>query len=497
MVLLEGASLERHQNIQSGELCVMDNAEDAWDPAEHDELFLLSQALWLLRDSEAGPGAVQDGELDAPEPVAPQVVYEPNSRAFLPDLSHARATGTFQGRLSPPGSVPATFVLTVLDGSPSPKMELLARLLGATRSVRGLYRMINAAPGAASLASVDTMLEWFHSRLSDIFQPYRLADTRLRRATVEAPLLNAAIAIYADEALQRGARQNTALVHIEEGTGQKRGGVRRAFFAPQVFPTNGDFVRMPGCEALLTKHVAVIGCGAVGSMIATALCRVGIGRFTLVDYDALQLDNLVRHECNMWGVGFGKAIALGQHLLTISPLIEFQAFTERFGGIGDPRYPSRFEEVLSRLRDADLVICATGGEATSAAASAALPGQLIVHAWAGGGAAGGRILKETSNGACFECFRFHVAALDRLPDNGEEPIYPTGCGFPTFTGRMYDIELIAQWAAKIATMSMLGEDGWPATDNAFVIDNRDSMVRHQLLAPHANCSRHGRLLCIA
>jgi hypothetical protein len=62
---------------------------------------------------------------------------------------------------------------------------------------------------------------------------------------------------------------------------------------------------------------------------------------------------------------------------------------------------------------------------------------------------------------------------------------------------MYDIELIAQWAAKIATMSMLGEDGWPATDNAFVIENRDSLVRHQLLAPHANCSRHGRLSCIS
>jgi ThiF family len=46
---------------------------------------------------------------------------------------------------------------------------------------------------------------------------------------------------------------------------------------------------------LLEKHVAVLGCGAVGSVVADALAAAGIGKLTLVDHDDYSEDNVFRH----------------------------------------------------------------------------------------------------------------------------------------------------------------------------------------------------------
>lgn len=46
---------------------------------------------------------------------------------------------------------------------------------------------------------------------------------------------------------------------------------------------------------LLGKHVAVLGCGAVGSVVAEALAAAGVGRLTLVDHDEYSEDNIFRH----------------------------------------------------------------------------------------------------------------------------------------------------------------------------------------------------------
>lgn len=47
--------------------------------------------------------------------------------------------------------------------------------------------------------------------------------------------------------------------------------------------------------AMFSKHVVVIGCGAIGAVIADALAATGVGRLTLVDYDDYSEDNVFRH----------------------------------------------------------------------------------------------------------------------------------------------------------------------------------------------------------
>lgn len=49
-----------------------------------------------------------------------------------------------------------------------------------------------------------------------------------------------------------------------------------------------------GMEKLANAHVAVFGLGGVGSYVVEALCRSGVGEFTLVDNDTISLTNLNR-----------------------------------------------------------------------------------------------------------------------------------------------------------------------------------------------------------
>jgi molybdopterin/thiamine biosynthesis adenylyltransferase len=49
-----------------------------------------------------------------------------------------------------------------------------------------------------------------------------------------------------------------------------------------------------GQEALLRSHVAIVGCGALGSFHVAALARAGVGRLTIIDRDFIEPSNLHR-----------------------------------------------------------------------------------------------------------------------------------------------------------------------------------------------------------
>ncbi|HEC75647.1 MAG TPA: hypothetical protein ENI33_00100 [Thermoplasmatales archaeon] len=49
-----------------------------------------------------------------------------------------------------------------------------------------------------------------------------------------------------------------------------------------------------GQEKLLSSRVAIIGCGGLGSVIATNLARAGVGEIRIVDRDYVEIDNLQR-----------------------------------------------------------------------------------------------------------------------------------------------------------------------------------------------------------
>ncbi|HEY6838078.1 MAG TPA: tRNA threonylcarbamoyladenosine dehydratase, partial [Geobacteraceae bacterium] len=75
-----------------------------------------------------------------------------------------------------------------------------------------------------------------------------------------------------------------------------------------------------GLEKLGQSSVAIFGLGGVGAYAAEALCRAGIGRLALVDFDDICLTNVNRQLHAMDGtVGKAKAQVMAERLRLINP----------------------------------------------------------------------------------------------------------------------------------------------------------------------------------
>ncbi len=83
-----------------------------------------------------------------------------------------------------------------------------------------------------------------------------------------------------------------------------------------------------GQQQLLASRALVVGCGALGAVIANTLARAGVGRLRIVDRDFLELNNLQRqvlYDEDDVAAGLPKAIAAKNRLARINSQIEIEA----------------------------------------------------------------------------------------------------------------------------------------------------------------------------
>ena len=73
--------------------------------------------------------------------------------------------------------------------------------------------------------------------------------------------------------------------------------------------------------------VAICGLGGLGSNIAIALSRSGIGKLILVDNDKVDITNLHRQQYKVNQIGMNKTEALRDNLKEINPYIEAKIHT--------------------------------------------------------------------------------------------------------------------------------------------------------------------------
>ena len=119
-----------------------------------------------------------------------------------------------------------------------------------------------------------------------------------------------------------------------------------------MLPTKNEWM-----DALIARHgidlhkrfssatVAICGLGGLGSNIAIALARVGIGKLLLIDFDCVDITNLHRQQYKANQIGGYKAEALAENLLEIAPYTEIKAVTARITE----------ENLVELLGDADIV----------------------------------------------------------------------------------------------------------------------------------------------
>ena len=103
-----------------------------------------------------------------------------------------------------------------------------------------------------------------------------------------------------------------------------------------MIPTKNEWM-----DALIARHgldlhkrfssatVAVCGLGGLGSNIAIALARVGIGKLLLIDFDRVDITNLHRQQYKASQIGLYKAEALAKNLLEIAPYTEIITVTAK------------------------------------------------------------------------------------------------------------------------------------------------------------------------
>ena len=98
-------------------------------------------------------------------------------------------------------------------------------------------------------------------------------------------------------------------------------------------------------RAFASATVAVCGLGGLGSNIAIALARAGVGRLILIDFDRVDITNLHRQQYKAEQIGMYKTNALSGNLREIAPYIELETHRERITE----------ENAVTLLSDADII----------------------------------------------------------------------------------------------------------------------------------------------
>src|SRR5438034_5938569 len=105
-----------------------------------------------------------------------------------------------------------------------------------------------------------------------------------------------------------------------------------------LFPGIGE----DGQRKLLASHLAIVGCGALGSFQAEALARAGVGRLTIVDRDYVEPSNLQRQwlfEEADAAEALPKAVAAEKSLARVNSGV-------RVTGVVADLSPSNIEDLL-------------------------------------------------------------------------------------------------------------------------------------------------------
>src|SRR5688572_8849820 len=106
-------------------------------------------------------------------------------------------------------------------------------------------------------------------------------------------------------------------------------------------PSNDRYSRQDSLvprEKLASLHVTVIGVGAIGRQVSIQLAALGVSRLTLIDFDTVEVTNVVTQGYLESDVGLAKVEATARILRQIHSAIELTLVEDRFRphfGVGD------------------------------------------------------------------------------------------------------------------------------------------------------------------
>lgn len=103
---------------------------------------------------------------------------------------------------------------------------------------------------------------------------------------------------------------------------------------------------------LNNNKIAVFGCGSGGSYLVDILARSGIGEFSLIDNDKVELPNLTRSFFDINDIGKTKVEALSERILKIRPNIVVNTFCNNVLELTE-------DQIEDIIKNSDLIIAVT------------------------------------------------------------------------------------------------------------------------------------------
>ena len=99
----------------------------------------------------------------------------------------------------------------------------------------------------------------------------------------------------------------------------------------------------PGVQGKIKgSMVGIMGLGGLGSVVAVALARVGVGTLLLADYDLVEPSNLNRQQYFIGQVGLKKTRAMKENLAQVNPYVRVEIFD---GELNEENIPLVFKDV--------------------------------------------------------------------------------------------------------------------------------------------------------
>ncbi|GGC23983.1 thiamine biosynthesis protein ThiF [Novosphingobium marinum] len=228
-----------------------------------------------------------------------------------------------------------------------------------------------------------------------------------------------------------------------------------------------------GQVALSRAHVALIGCGGIGSPALQYLAGAGIGRLTLVDSDTVDVSNLQRQTLyDPAGLERPKAELAAEWVRRFDPALDVRAVTSRIES----------RNAADVIEGVDLVLDGCDNFATRLAVSDACVQLRIPLTSAAIGRFQGQVANfagHLSDSACYRCFVGDAFDADDCDTCAEDGVLGAMTGMVGSFAAMHAIRIL------LGGITALGDPQW---GRLHLIDGLKPGMRSLVIAKDPECT---------
>lgn len=229
--------------------------------------------------------------------------------------------------------------------------------------------------------------------------------------------------------------------------------------APVVMTEEMFYGRGSFSPELKSRKIAIVGLGAIGSMVASALARTGVSKIGLWDDDIVEPGNICRSSYTLNQLGESKVNSIASIIKSINPYIETTGLKGHGGWLqidvnthkyvngsfyANVNYNTQ-EKALEDIKGYDLIIDCTGSNEMLHFLSYALPDTHIISLCITNHA--NELLCITNrDGNPFELRKAYLSRIEQ--DTRNFYVEGSGCYSPTFLATNCDIAALVNLALR-------------------------------------------------